>query len=76
MEIITGKFNGNEKWDVSFTVPGETLYTFAENEVPLLSAEFIYSPPTGDMAWLWAVCLASMIVCGAVYSRAKKSKKG
>jgi len=56
MAIVTGTFNGNMKWEASFTVPGETYVTFAEAEVPLFDFTFDDDPlesPRTDDGYIW-----------------------
>ena len=56
MAIVTGTFNGNMKWEASFTVPGETYVSFAEAEVPLFDFTFDDDPlesPRTDDGYIW-----------------------
>ena len=77
MQITTGTFNGNMKWEASFTVPGETYVNFDDAEVPLGEAIFgdepLQSPKTDDgYVWLAAI----LLVLALDIALAAKRKKG
>ena len=77
MAIVTGTFNGNMKWEASFTVPGETYVSFDDEEVPLGEAIFgdepLQSPKTDDgYVWLAAI----LLVLALDIALAARRKKG
>ena len=77
MQITTGAFNGNMKWEASFTVPGETYVSFAEAEVPLADVSFgepQASPKTDDGHYLLIACVLLVAIDIAIAYKRKKAQ--